>query len=165
MEAGAITLDRHETDVMRMLQELHETIHSLVEKKQQSFECKLPPKLPKLWLDKDKICAAITNLLSNANKYTPVGGEIRMIVEEDGEQLNIHVEDTGYGISEEELPRIAQKFFRSDDERIRDECGSGIGLAFTQEVAKLHGGQLLVQSELNKGSRFTLSLPFSLRKQ
>lgn len=165
MEVGAITIDRHETDVMRMLHELKEVVQSLVEKKQQQFELKIPAKLPKLWIDKDKIAGAITNLLSNANKYTPDGGRIRLIVEEDAETLNIHVEDTGYGISSEELPRICQKFFRSQDERVRDETGSGIGLAFSQEVAKLHGGRISIRSELNKGSRFTLTLPLTLKRK
>ena len=165
MEAGAITIDRHETDVMRMLSEIKDNIQSLVDKKEQLFSLKIPAKVPKLWIDKDKIASAITNLLSNANKYTPSAGEIRLIVEEDESNLQIHVEDTGFGISAEELPKIARKFFRSEDERVRGEIGSGIGLAFAQEVAKLHGGKIAISSELNKGSRFTLSLPLTLRKR
>ena len=141
------------------MQEVVENITPLVEKKKQLLEVKLPAKLSKLRVDKDKVASAATNLMSNANKYTPEGGQLRLIVEEDGGQVCIHVEDSGIGIAEDELPKLAEKFFRSEDPRVREVTGSGIGLAFSQEVARLHGGQLLIHSELNKGSRFTLSLP------
>ena len=71
----------------------------------------------------------------------------------------MQIEDSGIGIAAEELPRIFEKFFRSSDERISDITGNGLGLAFTQEVIRLHGGKIEVQSELNKGTRFEITLP------
>ena len=73
-------------------------------------------------------------------------------------QLFISVSDNGIGISEEDLPKIFDKFFRSDDDRVHEEVGTGLGLAFANEVSKLHGGNLNVESKLNEGTTFTLQL-------
>jgi signal transduction histidine kinase len=75
--------------------------------------------------------------------------------------LGISIEDTGIGMSPQDLSKICQKFFRSEDPRVRDIPGSGIGLSLVQEVARSHGGRLEVHSELNKGSKFTLLIPVS----
>lgn len=163
MEAGAATVQRAETDLERLLNEVIANVQPLVEQKQLTFEQKLPAKLPKLRLDKDKFTAALVNLLSNAVKYTPEGGTVRLSVEYDEARIDFHVEDSGIGISAEELPQLCKKFFRSADPRVRKITGSGLGLAFSQEVARRHGGRILVKSEINKGSRFTLTLPLAER--
>ncbi len=75
------------------------------------------------------------------------------------DQIQFHIEDSGIGISAEEIPQVFDRFFRSGDSRVRDLEGTGLGLAYVREVARLHGGQLTVQSEMECGSRFTLSLP------
>ena len=159
MDAGSITISRHETHFDRLLQESIENARPQIDRKRQTLETQIPAKLPSLNIDKDKIAACLVNLLGNASKYSPEEGQIRIVVEESSTQLSIRVEDTGYGICEEELPRIFNRFFRSLDDRVRDESGSGLGLAYTQDIARLHGGQLTVESELNKGSQFTLQLP------
>ena len=110
-------------------------------------------------LDKDKIAASLVNLAGNAAKYTPENGWVRIQVETLRKRILFHVEDSGIGIAPEDLPRVFEKFFRSDDERVRDISGSGLGLAFAHEVTRLHGGELTVHSELNKGTKFTMALP------
>ena len=159
MDAGSLSASRHETDFERLLQEAIEHTRPQMDARNQAFETRIPPKLPKLNIDKDKIAACLVNLLGNAAKYTPEGGTIRLHVDENSNELSIRVEDTGFGISEEELPRIFNRFYRSDDDRVREQSGSGLGLAYTQEVARLHGGRLTAQSRLNEGSQFTLYLP------
>jgi two-component system phosphate regulon sensor histidine kinase PhoR len=159
MEAGALSLARHETDIERLLQEVLENERPHAQKKRLNYDAQLPAKLPKLRVDKDKLAAALVNLLGNAIKYTPEEGTVKLTVEVTAEQMHFHVDDSGIGISAEELPRITEKFFRSQDSRVRDITGSGLGLAFAQEVARLHGGRITITSELNKGSRFTLTLP------
>lgn len=159
MEMGAISIARHETDVERVLREVVENVQPQIKQKSIQFDCDLPPKLPKMRLDKDKFTAAIINLLSNAVKYTADGGEVRLAVQVDTQQVHFHVEDNGVGINPDELDRIGEKFFRSRDERVQDVPGSGLGVAFVQEVARLHGGKLSVKSNWNEGSHFTLSLP------
>lgn len=161
MESGAVTLVRGEVDAERMLNEVVENLKPQIKQKELQFESHFAAKLPKLYVDKDKVVAALVNLLGNAVKYTPEAGTVRFIVEADEAAISFHVEDTGIGIAASELPRITEKFFRSSDERVRNIVGSGLGLAFSQEVARLHGGLISVKSELNKGSRFTLYLPVS----
>jgi PAS domain S-box-containing protein len=159
MEGGGLSVAKHQTDFERMLNEVLDHVRPQFNKKNQILEHSLPPKLPKLSVDKDKIAGTLINLLGNACKYTPDEGTIRFTVEVEPGSLAIHVEDSGYGISSEELPRVFDKFFRSSDQQIRDVEGTGLGLAFAKEVARLHGGSLTAQSEIGRGSRFTLTLP------
>lgn len=159
MEAGAMSLALHETDVERLLLDVIEKVRPQMQQKQITFEANISPKLPKLNLDKDKISAALVNLLGNAAKYTPDAGSVKFTVDSVGQELEMQVEDTGYGISAEELPKVFDRFFRSEDDRVRDVPGSGLGLAFTSEVVRLHGGRIDVHSELNRGTNFTLVLP------
>jgi signal transduction histidine kinase len=159
MESGALSLSRHETDILRLTEEAVAHVQPELQRKQIEFHSQIPPKLPNLHVDKEKLAASLVNLLGNAAKYTPAGGRVRFQVEVGQNEIHFHVEDTGIGIAREEIPKLFDKFFRSDDQRVREITGSGLGLSFTQEVARLHGGQISVQSELNKGSRFTLSLP------
>lgn len=161
MEAGSLSLALQSVDLERLLTEVADKVRPQMIQKNIAFEMSLPPKLPRLDLDKDKFAAALVNLLGNAAKYTPNDGRVALKVAAAGKELQISVEDTGIGISAEELPKLFTKFFRSADERVQDIPGSGLGLAFTQEVARLHGGKLIVHSELNKGSQFILMLPIT----
>ncbi len=159
MEAGAITIQKHEVQLERLLTEILDSQRPLATAKKQSFDFSVAPKLPKVVADKDKLAAALTNLVSNAIKYTPEGGKVSVRVEADATRVLFIVEDSGYGISPEDLPKLCGKFFRSSDDRVQAVVGSGLGLAFSQEVARLHGGNISVRSQLNQGSSFTLELP------
>ena len=161
MQAGSLSLDCHETDLSRLINETVEKIRPTMEAKQLDFRVELPAKLPTIIVDKGKISAALVNLLGNAAKYTPDSGRVSLRVSCSAQRIELAVTDTGIGISEAELPSIFGRFFRSEDERVRDISGSGLGLTFTQEVARLHGGDVKVESELHKGSTFCLTLPIS----
>jgi two-component system phosphate regulon sensor histidine kinase PhoR len=159
MEVGSLSLARQETDVERLLREVLDKVRPQMLQKRIALRASLPEKLPKLRLDKDKITATLVNLLGNAAKYTPEGGQVHFKVLAKDDSLQIEVEDTGFGISPSELPRIFDKFFRSSDPRVQEQTGSGLGLSLAQEVVRLHGGKIQVHSELNKGTRFTVTLP------
>lgn len=159
MEAGAITVQTHEIYLERLLTELVEQQRPLSVEKEQSLELLIPPKIPRIRGDKDKLAGAVSNLIGNAIKYTPTSGTVKVRVEYDPSQIYIHVEDNGFGISKEDLTRLGSKFYRSSDERVQNLSGNGLGLAFAQEVARLHGGRLTIRSEINVGSCFTLELP------
>ena len=159
MEAGAITIQKHEVQLERLLGEIIESQRPLANEKKQSFDYSVAPKLPKVMADKDKLAAALTNLVSNAIKYTPEGGKVTVRVDADATRVLFMVEDSGIGISAEDLPKLCGKFFRSSDERVQAMVGTGLGLAFSQEVARLHGGNVSIRSQLNQGSCFTLELP------
>jgi two-component system phosphate regulon sensor histidine kinase PhoR len=97
--------------------------------------------------------------LGNAAKYTSESGHASLEIELGDNEISFLVEDAGIGIAEDELPHVFDTFFRSDDVRVQQISGNGLGLAFAQEVARLHGGRLTVHSELGKGSLFTFTLP------
>ncbi len=159
MEAGAITIQKHEVQLERLLSEIIESQRPLANEKKQSFDFSVAPKLPKVMADKDKLAAALTNLVSNAIKYTSDGGKVTVRVDADATRVLFMVEDSGIGISAEDMPKLCGKFFRSSDERVQAVVGTGLGLAFSQEVARLHGGNVSIRSQLNQGSCFTLELP------
>jgi two-component system phosphate regulon sensor histidine kinase PhoR len=159
VESGSLTIQRENVEVRRMLTEVVGKVRPAMEQKDIRFEISLPEKLPEMPLDKDKIQVALVNLLGNATKYTPMGGRVELGVQIAGRELQIAVQDTGVGIAADELPRVFDKFFRSADERVQTQTGTGLGLSLAREIVRLHGGRLVAQSELDKGSRFVMTLP------
>ncbi|MBX3422473.1 MAG: PAS domain-containing protein [Pirellulaceae bacterium] len=160
MQAGALALESHETDLGRLVEEVAAKVQGQVAEKQQEFRCEIPPKLPpKVCVDKGKLVASLVNLLGNAVKYTPDGGCVTFRVDIAEHKVQFTVTDTGIGISPQELPHVFDRFYRSSDERVRELTGSGLGLALSQEVARLHGGEITVESRLNHGSTFCLTIP------
>jgi len=159
MELGSLSLNKQVTDLNRMLNEVVAKVRPQIEEKKQTFDTVFPEKFPEPELDKDKIAALLVNLLGNAVKYTPEGGRVTFRVNVTDQHVEMNVEDTGVGIAADELPKVFDKFFRSQDPRVRQETGTGLGLALAQEVVRLHGGQITVESELNQGSTFSVLLP------
>jgi len=161
MEAGALTIERQKVETDRMFSEVLSKVEPLMQSKDVQFEVELPPKMPELHLDKDKIIAVLVNVLGNAAKYTPSGGRVSLKVKCEEGRLRAAVQDTGVGIAEAELSKVFEKFFRSEDPRVQAEVGTGLGLSLAREVVRMHGGEITVESELNKGSTFTVSLPLT----
>jgi signal transduction histidine kinase len=104
---------------------------------------------------------SLHNLLGNSLKYTPSGGKVVVAVRTTATHLIVEVTDTGIGINPEEQQKLFQKFYRAKDPRVAKIPGTGLGLALSREIARLHGGDIAVHSELNQGSTFTLSLPIA----
>ena len=119
-------------------------------------------------MDRDKVKQVLFNLLINAAKYSPRGGEIALVVEEaaelpadhpQGRFLLVTVRDQGIGIPPEDLPRIWERFYRVDNTNTRRIGGTGLGLAITRALVELHGGRIWVESTAGKGSAFFFTLP------
>lgn len=160
IEAGSMKLTRSEIKLDRLIGELQHDHAPAAEKKNITLSFQLPPKLPTPVGDREKLAQALHNLLGNAIKYTPAGGKVSLTVEEAPDRtLRFIVADTGIGISREDLGRLFNRFARGTDPRISGITGTGLGLALSREIARLHGGDITVESELDKGSIFTLSLP------
>ncbi len=119
--------------------------------------------VPILWLmgSQKELFSALSNLVSNAIRYTPLGGLVHLTFLRTVDQLTISVKDTGPGIASEHLPRLTERFYRIDQSRSRETGGTGLGLAITKHVMQRHGGELQVQSEQGKGSTFNLIFPAS----
>jgi signal transduction histidine kinase len=109
-------------------------------------------------VDPDRILQVLANLISNALRHTPPGGEIRLSAESDGRQILIHVQDTGTGIAAEDLPNMFDRFYRGD--KARSTSGeSGLGPAIVRSIVEAHNGRISVASTPGKGTTFTISLP------
>jgi len=159
MEAGSLTLNKQGVDLGRLFSELVGKVKPQMAQKGLEFQTIFPAKYPQTKLDKDKVTVALVNLLGNAAKYTPDGGRVRFEVKITDRGIRIEVEDTGVGISEEELPRICEKFFRSSNPLVQEITGTGLGLSMAHEVIKLHGGDLTIRSKLGEGTTFIAMLP------
>lgn len=109
--------------------------------------------------DREFLDYACYNLITNAIKYSPAGTEIRAGIDRAGESVRLWVEDQGYGMDEQEVKRVFQKFYRTRRAQESGEAGAGIGLSLVEEIVVGHGGSIEVESRVNQGSRFTLVLP------
>lgn len=109
--------------------------------------------------DRDKLSQVFINLISNALKFTPSGGMIKISVKEDTHQIDIIVADNGQGISAQDLTHIFERFYRADVSRNRKTGGSGIGLSLVKAIVEAHGGTIIVSSEPGKGTQFTMHFP------
>lgn len=159
IEAGQLKLRRGDVRLDALFTELKADFQEQAEHKEIKLVFELPPKLSVIGGDRDKIVLALHNLIGNAIKYTPAGGEVTVRVREEGANLIVDVADNGIGIKSEECELIFDKFYRAKDKRIAGITGSGLGLALAREVARLHGGDITVHSQVDKGSTFTLHLP------
>ncbi|MCG8650016.1 MAG: HAMP domain-containing histidine kinase, partial [Pirellulales bacterium] len=159
MEAGAMTANRHELELLPMLEQTADQLQGQAQQKQMQLTTKLAAKLPTVFGDRDKLQAALVNLVGNAIKYTPAGGEVVLRCTAEERWVRIDVEDNGPGIPEDEQDKVFDKFYRGDATRDSEQRGNGLGLAFAREIARLHGGDIELQSTVGEGSIFTLRLP------
>ena len=113
----------------------------------------------KVYWDEDRINEVLGNLLSNAFKFTPRGGQVDLEVGRRDSIVSIVVRDTGVGIAAEQIPHVFDKFFQADNQAKAAAKGSGLGLAIAREIVEAHGGKISVESKVNQGTAFTVTLP------
>jgi PAS domain S-box-containing protein len=158
IEAGRIQASYEPTDLAAFTGELASTFRSAVEKAGMRLSVNCPPLAEPVYVDREMWEKIVLNLVSNAFKFT-LEGEIEVALRDAGGRVELTVRDTGSGITEEQLPHVFERFHRVEGVRARTHEGTGIGLAFVQELVKLHGGTIGVQSVPGKGSTFTVSIP------
>jgi signal transduction histidine kinase len=163
MQAGRLEIVPDDVRFDALLAELREDCEPQAQARRQTLTFNLPPKLPVLKGDRDKLMLVLHNLVANAIKYTPSGGGVTVSAcesSEDGRNwLIVDVTDTGIGIRPDECERIFERFYRAKDSRVSKITGTGLGLALAREVARFHGGEVTVKSQLDHGSTFTIRLP------
>lgn len=159
MDAGTFSLRTDDVDPQELFKELEQDYLATAADKEIELRFEAPPKWPSVCADRDKVGMAMHNLVSNALKYTPVGGRVTVRASDDHGSLVFEVSDNGIGISAEEQELVFEKFYRSKDKRVASIVGSGIGLSLAREVIRLHGGDIRLESQIDKGSTFTLTLP------
>lgn len=162
IEAGTLTLRVGDLRLESLFEDLKNDYQAQAGEKEVDLKFNLPPKLPVIKADRDKLVLALHNLIGNAIKYTPASGSVNVNVDVTEKHLTIEVADTGVGISPEETEFVFDKFYRSKDERVAEITGTGLGLSVARELIRLHSGDITVRSQLNHGSIFTLSIPTRL---
>jgi signal transduction histidine kinase len=165
-EAGGGRIDARPIKLHAMLDELERTFHVLAVQRGIDFHITRLPGLPDevVW-DAERVNEVTGNLLSNAFKFTPTGGTIELTAAPDDGAVRIQVRDTGAGIPPEQLPHVFEKFYQADNQRAASAKGSGLGLAIAKEIVEAHNGQILCESEVGKGTTFTLVLPVSVQNR
>ena len=159
IESGKIRLTLMQGNVVKFLRSIVYSFESMAERKNIGLHVSIPEKIH-AYYDRDKLEKIVTNVLSNAFKYTPDGGTVSVTVEHDDHYLLLEIADTGKGIEQEDVKRIFERFYRAESS---EERGSGIGLALTKELVDLHRGHIAVNSLPGKGTTFRIRLPITLQ--
>jgi two-component system phosphate regulon sensor histidine kinase PhoR len=159
IEMGSLTLHKGLVKSDWLFDDCLTTVEGAAQKKNITIERNVPDNFPSLFADKELLKVAVINILGNAVKYTPENGHIQFMLTEQDDFIIFEVTDDGYGISKEDLPHIFDKFYRSTDSRVTEQTGSGLGLALTSEIVRLHGGEIEVNSKPDEGSYFKIRLP------
>ncbi|MCB0837472.1 MAG: tetratricopeptide repeat protein [Bacteroidetes bacterium] len=159
LEAGGMTLELTHIDAIPFLKNLLYSFEFMAREKE--IELVFDSKLGRIEtvFDYKKIERIIFNLLSNAMKFTPMGGTVRMAVEQKEDLLKVMIADSGVGINANQLPYIFDRFYQADSSENQPQPGTGIGLSLAKELVELHNGKIEVESELNRGTTFTIYLP------
>ncbi len=165
VEAGRMELTVTQFDVAGALTDARARLESQARQKRHGIVVDVEAGLPSLTADPGKFRQVMDNLLSNAIKFTPEGGQIRMGARRApaGDGIEVVVSDTGIGIKPEDQGRIFQEFEQLDNAYLREQQGTGLGLALTRKLVELHGGRIGVESQPGAGSTFRFVLPFESR--
>ena len=158
-EAGQLTLERMPTNLGTLVERMLERFSAQAAAAGVRLSLDTPAHLPIAEIDPGRVEQIISNLLSNALRYTPAGGQIRLALRQGSGVLLLTVRDSGAGIPVEALPHVFERFYRADRSRSRAEGGSGLGLAIARQFAEAHGGTLTAANHPEGGAVFTLSLP------
>jgi signal transduction histidine kinase len=159
IEAGRLDLRQTSLDLARLIPEVAGSLRPLIEAKRQQLRLDLVQALPPVWADADRVTQILTNLISNAHKYTLVEGSITVAARRDDGFVRVDVSDTGIGLSPEDQAKLFTKFFRAHDRSPQAVRGTGLGLVITRLLVELHGGRITMSSAPGQGSTFSFSLP------
>jgi signal transduction histidine kinase len=170
LETRNMKMEFSPTDFRNVVTETLRPLHKQIEDKGQKLVMNVPETLPQIMADQNRLIQVLTNLVSNAHKYTPPEGDIHIdakVVERNldkkgrdlGPMLHVSVRDTGIGMSQEDLAKLFTPYFRSDNPLAREQPGTGLGLTITRGIVQQHGGDIHVESEIGKGTTFRFTVP------
>lgn len=163
IETGKGELKLEQVDINLLIEEVIVQLKPQAERQNLSFNKKLTSDLPVIQADKERIRNVIVNLIHNAIKFSRTGGNITTATEIFEDSVLVEISDTGIGITEQDLPRIFERFYKTD--KYRAGQGSGMGLAIAKHIVEAHGGEIKVRSEEGKGSTFSFNLPITQSPQ
>jgi len=159
IETGTLELAISDLTVLREIDDVVRSMRAQIDEKKLRLLLNIPPNLPHVRSDQLRFSQIMSNLLSNACKYSPEGATIAVTARPDNGFIHIDVADTGFGISQADQSQLFTKFFRSDNAATRAMPGTGLGLFITKHLVEAQGGNIWVRSHLGKGSTFSFALP------
>ena len=158
LELGTLNLEFYPVNLRQLLREISGFVRPTAERSELAFSLELPPRLPKVWGDRERLQQVVMNLLNNSFKYTPKKGSVILKAYTQPGELIVEVRDTGCGMSPEAQKALFQPYERRDPSQQRKD-GLGLGLVITKAIVERYKGRMWVESELGRGSRFFVALP------
>ena len=162
--SGTIELQVEPVDIKSLLRGTGMQISPIIQEKGQRLKMDLPPSLPLIRGDGQRLEQVVLNLLNNATKFSPEGRDIIVRARSQDTEILVEIIDNGIGIADEQLPRLFKPYSRLNADRQRHP-GLGLGLALAKQVVELHGGRIWVISQPGKGSNFSFTIPLRTKKQ
>ncbi len=159
-DSGRIKMNFADRDLSALLKDIEEDAEILAQSKSISVNSEIQEKI-NCYVDLDRIHQALLNIIDNAIKYTPEGGEIRIRLQTNGDSADISIKDTGIGIDKENISRIFDRFYRADEVKKSKVHGLGLGLSIASWIIKEHKGKIEVESKPEKGTEFRIKLPLN----
>ncbi len=159
MESGHLRVEKEKCDLGQLIEEVHASLENRMLAGRVNSEVKLPRTRVTVDADRELIRQLLTNLVSNAIKFTPEGGLVTITLEEEASAARIVVQDTGSGIPEDQLEKIFERFHQVDASDTREHGGSGLGLAICKNIVEWHDGRIWVENVKEAGAKFTVMLP------
>lgn len=158
IEQNKIKLEKSDVNVAEIIKKIMDTFGSFAKKKNIDLICMQPKKDLLVYADQEKLIQALSNITSNAIKYTQKG-KVELSVNREAGNIVFQIKDSGIGIAPEEIERIGEKFYRTQQAIDADHQGTGLGVFIAKTIIEKHGGTLAIRSVLNKGTTFVVSLP------
>lgn len=161
IESGRMKFESCRFDIQETIHDVAENLRESIAGKKQDLTIEMPDDLPQIYADPTRVSQILTNLLSNATKYTPDEGSIKLGVTRSPGMICVSVADNGLGISEEDQEKLFTQFFRAESQAVRQEQGWGLGLSIVKKMVEAQGGEVEFESTLGKGSTFSFTIPLA----
>ncbi len=161
IESGRMKFDLKPFDLREVVADVADSLRERISNREQTLHLEIEDELPPVYADSSRMAQVISNLMSNANKYTPEGGEIVVRAWPNGRYAFVSVQDNGLGISEENQEKLFTQFFRAEDKAVREQPGWGLGLSIVRRMVEAQDGEITFESELGAGSTFTFTIPLA----
>ncbi len=159
MESGRMEFELSTFDIRDVVADVTDSMQERIANREQTLSVNIAPEVTAVYADPRRINQILTNLVSNANKYTPDGGNVQIQIVQEHGYTQVAIIDSGIGISAEDQAKLFTQFFRAEDESVRQQAGWGLGLSIVKKMVEAQGGEIWFQSKLGEGSTFAFTIP------